>query len=266
MDKQTALNTLEQALEALLSQEGIRRFLEIRKSLHQYSFYNVLMIATQKPAATMVAGYQRWKALNRQVRKGKKGIAIFIPHFRKAPAEPHADALGTDELPRTLVGFGVGHVFDVSQTDGKPIGEWPEPAKLTGSDQGLQARLHQVAESFGLVVLDEAPESPTAQGDFSHSTRTIRVRPTNEPKQRAKTLAHEIGHALLHKPGDGLARDQKELEAESVAYIVMASQELDSAAYTLPYLAGWNGDLPTLKARGLMPFVLRFLPKWKKKL
>lgn len=251
MDKQTALSTLEQALETLLSQEGIRRFLEVRKRLHQYSFYNVLMIATQKPDATMVAGYQRWKELNRQVRKGEKGIAIFVPHFRKVQAEPGEDAQGTGELPRKLAGFGVAHVFDIAQTDGQPIEEFPEAVKLTGSDQGLQDRLRRVAESFGLTVREEAPENPEAQGDFNYSTRTIRVRPTNEPKQRAKTLAHEIAHALLHKPGDGMGRDEQELEAESVAYLVMASQDLDSASYTLPYLANWNGDSQALKARGL---------------
>ncbi len=143
-----------------------------------------------------------------------------------------------DENARIVMGFKPVPVFDIGQTDGEPL---PESCctLLSGDDiAGAYSRLVGVAHSIGYTV-EDADFVDSRNGDCTYSERRIRIRRENSPVQRVKTLAHELGHGILHERYDN--RALAECEAESVAYIVTADLGLDSSEYSFGYIAGWAG-------------------------
>lgn len=224
---------LTESVSKLMDTETFKAALRFRQKLHAYSFRNAWLIYSQRPDATTVAGYRRWLELGRQVRKGEKSIAIFAPLTRK-------DDAGATEV----YGFRTASVFDVSQTEGDPIPEPPQPERLTGSGNsvlealtGLEA--YALSKGFPVVV---ASLPGAALGMFSLKSGQITLREGLEPLQRLKTFIHELAHALLHR--DPVKRDRHvcELEAEACAYIVCDALGLDTARYSFPYLAHWADD------------------------
>lgn len=271
---------LQDAVENLTSGPGWQQMLRTAAALPTYSPHNVLLITQQCPDAQAVAGFHTWKALGRSVRKGEKGLAILAPVLRRgtspdqqtatpdgraaaaspaegsgsASAEVSKDAAGR---PRRVVGFRVVHVFDISQTDGPELPDLT-PVLLNGQAppgllDGLSAQVRE--QGFQLIRHDFTiphPGQGSPNGVTDYFSRTVMVRPDLTPAQTAKTLAHELGHVLLHGPGqrpDGLTREQAEVEAESVAYVVTAAHSLDSSDYTIPYVAGWSAGNHELVAR-----------------
>jgi antirestriction protein ArdC len=224
-------------VEKLTSSESWETYLRFQAAFHRYSFRNVLLILSQCPEATQVAGYQAWLKLGRQVRKGEKAIFILAPMVGKKKDE-------AGEEHAQIFGFRGAAVFDVSQTDGDEI-----PAvvnKLDGEDAGfIGDALRTVAASLGFKVEGVSGGIGGANGVTEFETETIKILADNSEAQQAKTLAHELGHVLLHAPGDfdyRNHRDLAELEAESVAYVVCASLGLDTSGYSLGYVAHWTGE------------------------
>lgn len=222
---------LNDGIAKLTTSEEWIRFLDYQSRFHRYSWGNTLLITQQCPHATRVAGFHAWRKMSRVVRRGEKAIWILAPMVYKNAD----DAAGDDE--RIVRGFKWVPTFDISQTDGDPL---PEVCRrLTGDDpKGLYGQLVGVAQSIGFTVQDtELPAE--VNGDCSHLTKTIRVEITNAPAQRVKSLAHELAHALLHEEykNRGLA----ELEAESVAFVVCRSLNLDTSDYSFAYVAQWSG-------------------------
>ena len=240
-------------------------WLEAAARFHDYSFNNVVLILAQRPDATAVAGYQRWRTFGRQVERGEKGIAILAPVVRRTdrtdPADDGGRAAGgpstgsgptsevsveggADTAPgrARVAGFRVTHVWDVTQTSGTPLPVLPRPQLLAGqAPDGLWDRLVAAIADHGYTV--ERGDCGTANGVTHPATATVRVRADVDDAQAVKTLAHELGHVLLHTgPGtDGVpaCRGTAEVEAESLAYIVATSHGMDTSAYTFPYLATW---------------------------
>jgi uncharacterized protein DUF955 len=178
--------------------------------------------------------------------KGEKGIAILAPIVRRLRVED--EATGEEQTivsaPRA---FRVVHVFDISQTDGDDLPEIP-CNRLEG-DGAAYDELTTYAQGLGFRVgIDELPGE--TNGLCNHSTQTITIRVGLAPAQQTKTLAHEIAHAMLHGAGFDGSRDQAELEAESVAYIVSSTLEIDSAAYTFGYLASWGAEPEAIRRSG----------------
>ena len=242
-----AHDKLAAAVTELSESGGWLRMLEVGARFHRYSPNNVLLIMIQRPDATRVAGYTKWKReFGRQVRKGEKGIAIYAPIEKRAGAsqDPPEVPEAERERQRLLRGFRVTHVFDISQTDGPPLPE-VRPQLLTGdADPQLYAALSAQLHAAGYRVVRERPDDPQANGDVSFTDRVVRVRPGLAPAQAVKTLAHELGHVRLHDPRSGAAvlpRDVAEVEAESVAFLVTGAHGIDSGEYTIPYVAGWAG-------------------------
>ncbi len=233
------LAELSAGVRDLTTSEKWTAYLDTQSKFHSYSFNNALLIALQRPNATRVAGYNKWKELDHQVKKGEHGISILAPIVRTKKDED-----GDKEKDKKYIaGFTVVNVFDVSQTDGPDL---PEPVtKLEGVDpEGQFLALTRVADSFGFTVesVDDASLGG-ANGDCDPRAKHIRVLSTNSPRQQVKTLAHELGHALLHDEDSDLPRDHKEIEAESVAYVVSQSLGIDSGDYSFGYLASWSkGD------------------------
>ena len=239
-----AHDQLAAAVTSLTESGGWQRMLTVAARFHRYSANNVLLIMVQRPDATRVAGYRKWQTqFGRQVRKGEKGIAILAP--MTARIEPDADAPAAErERQRLLRGFRVTHVFDIAQTDGPPLPE-VRPQLLTGeADPKLFDALTAQTHAAGFRVVRERPDDPEANGDVSFVDRVVRVRPELAPAQAVKTLAHELGHVMLHDPqadAPALTRDVAEVEAESVAFLVTGAHGIDSGDYTIPYVAGWAG-------------------------
>lgn len=166
---QRALTLLQQGVTELMSAAGWRAALAMKARFHSYSFQNTCLIFSQRPDATLVAGYKRWFALKRFVKKGEKGIAILAPLLRKDPDDPEQ---------RILVGFKVAYVFDVSQTDGEPIPEMPRPVLLDADSaliQGTLQRVMAVAQQEGFSVKHDLSDG-SALGCYRPSTRQIALR------------------------------------------------------------------------------------------
>lgn len=238
---QQAHEKLQDAISAIVTGEDWKRMLAVAAKFHRYSANNHLLIFLQQPDATVVAGYRRWEELGRHVRKGEKGIWILAPCKYRTKIEGDD---GEETTVQTIRGFRVVYVFDISQTEGEPLDDLDafRPELLTGaSPDGLWDALVGRAGEAGFTVLRTQRGRENGYCDFS--AREIGVRPDVEPLQAVKTLIHEIGHALLHDPDtpDGLATtsSRKEVEVESVAYIVCDAIGLDSGDYSFAYVARW---------------------------
>ncbi|MGH9018294.1 MAG: ArdC-like ssDNA-binding domain-containing protein [Acidimicrobiales bacterium] len=222
------LARLEEGVTTLTTSAGWRRYLDFQSRFHRYSFGNVLLIGTQCPEATQVAGFATWRRLDRPVRKGEKAIWILAPLTVRDDDGGH----------RAVRGFRRVAVFDISQTEGAA-----PPAvctRLAGGDPAdLYGQLLDGARRLGFSVVDQA-FSDGRNGDCLPAERHIRIEAANPPAQRVKTLAHELAHGLLHEhAGD---RTRAELEAESTAYVVCGALGLDAGAYSVGYVASWAGD------------------------
>jgi len=232
-----ALDGLAQDLAAGRS-EQLTRYLAFLGRFHSYSFGNILLIWSQRPTATHVAGYRAWLSLGRQVRKGEKGIAIVAPMRLRTTAKTAGNGTGTStESEEERVRFRIAHVFDVAQTDGESL---PEFAKVEGDPGPMLERLRSFAAGKGIIVSTD-PSLTTAMG-ASHGGR-ITLRPGLTAAEEFSTLAHEIAHELLHQNA-AVRPDQsvRELEAEAVALAVSTAAGLSSGTASRDYIHLYQGD------------------------
>lgn len=240
---------LQDSLQELVTSEDWQRALAVAARFHDYSFANTRLIWAQSLARgftpSRVAGYRKWQELGRHVRKGERGLQILAPVIRKVEFED-----GEEE--RRVVGYRVVHVFDLAQTDGEPLPE--VTAQLVQGD--LPSRWGKVSEliteaGFDLQVAD-LDRLGEANGVTDWTRRDVVVRASLPGAQRFKTAVHELAHIRLHEPnsdGRPSCRGVVEVEAESVAYMVCAGLGIDSAGYSLPYVASWSGgDLTKVSA------------------
>jgi len=260
---------LEAGITEVFEGKRFSDYLRTMSKFHHYSFGNIMLIAIQFPGASQVAGFHDWKKFGRHVKKGERGISILAPcSFTGAQErqkldpdtrQPMVDDSGqpvTERVPTGANRFKVVTVFDVSQTEGK---ELPTIAsELTGAVEryaditGALNKLSPVP-----IVFEDFPG--TAKGYFSDMENRIVVRPGMSEAQTLKTMIHEVTHAKLHSGAEksGIFPDEhikdrhtREVEAESVAYVVCQHFGLDTADYSFGYVAGWSKgkDLPELKA------------------
>ena len=213
--------------------EVFETYLRAQSMFHLYSPRNVALILMQDENATKVAGYTRWQDLGRQVQKGEKGLYIMAPRFWKEKDE------NGDETGRTVPSFWPVKVFDIRQTQGKPL-----PAMvnhLEESEDFLQA----VIESY--AVHDITFEEKTVYGGaygFAKQDRTIVLNSVSPHDTQASTAIHELAHVLMHMGDDcKLTSSIKELEAEAVAAVVMMHYGWDITANSAAYIANHMGDV-----------------------
>jgi antirestriction protein ArdC len=243
---QEAHDRLTKAVESITTGEEWKRMLETAAKFHKYSFNNQILIFCQRPDATRVAGFNRWRSLGRTVRKGEKGIQILAPLiYKKDPSGNGASTTSSDDKRqekdpvKVLRGFRVVHVFDISQTEGSDLPAPIRPGLLAGdAPDGLWEVLVARAEAAGYEVIREQRQGENGYCDFVN--KKIAVRPDVEPAQAVKTLVHELGHALLHGEELPASREVAEVEVESVAYIVCDALGLDSSGYSFAYVARWS--------------------------
>ena len=239
---QAALDQLDEGVRSVWSSEAWTRWLDTLAKVHSYSLNNTLLIAMQMPGATRVASYRSWQRdFGRYVKKGEHGIEVLVPMVVKGkpedPDEAPQDEEGTPER-RRLVGFKVGHVFDVSQTEGEPLPEIAEQVSADVSNFDYMMGAIRAVSAYPIEVVDGLP--PEVNGLFSRMGY-IAVRRGMPEGQTVKTALHELAHSVMHDgPTEDLPdRSMREVQAESVAYAVSAALGLDTSGYSFGYVASW---------------------------
>lgn len=250
---------LEAGLKELFESEKYKSYLSTMSKFHNYSFNNTLLIAMQKPEATLVAGYQAWqKNFERHVNKGEKAIRILAPAPYKIKEErdkldPVTGEMMFDEngMPQkeetevTIPAFRAVSVFDVSQTDGKPIPEL-EVNELLSTVEGYEDFVQALMNISPVpIVFEDIPGD--SKGYFSTAEKRIAVQENMSESQTLKTMVHEVAHSRLHDKEVNQSmdipvkdRNTKEVEAESVAFTVCQHFGIDTSDYSFGYIAGWN--------------------------
>ena len=261
---------LEQGITELFESERYREYLRVMSKFHNYSFNNTLLIAMQKPDASLVAGFSAWKNnFGRNVIKGQKGIKIIAPSPYKVKQEmkkidPHTQQpiIGkdgkpvTEEKEITIPAYKVVSVFDVSQTEGK---ELPDIAvdELTGDVERYRDFFAALEKTSPVPIgFEQIPGS--SHGYYHLEDKRIAIQEGMSELQTLKTAIHEIAHAKLHdidlnapenEQQPRVDRRTREVEAESVAYTVCQHYGLDTSDYSFGYVAGWSSgrELSELK-------------------
>ena len=262
---------LEQGITELFDSERYREYLRVMSKFHNYSFNNTLLIAMQKPDASLVAGFSAWKNnFGRNVIKGQKGIKIIAPSPYKVKQEmkkidPHTQQpiIGkdgkpvTEEKEITIPAYKVVSVFDVSQTEGR---ELPDIAvdELTGDVERYRDFFAALEKTSPVPIgFEQIPGS--SHGYYHLEDKRIAIQEGMSELQTLKTAIHEIAHAKLHdidlnapenEQQPRVDRRTREVEAESVAYTVCQHYGLDTSDYSFGYVAGWSSgrELSELKS------------------
>ena len=267
---------IEQGIKELFESEKYMRYLSVMSRFHRYSVNNTMLIYMQKPDATLVAGYNKWKnQFERHVKKGEHGITIIAPTpFKKKIEEqkldpdtkaPILDAEGKavmEEREVEIPMFRPVKVFDVSQTDGKPL---PELASsLSGSVQNYEAFMEALRRSAP-VPLSVEPMAANMDGYFSPDQQRIAIRAGMSEVQTVSAAVHEIAHSKLHnyakaqeeaaragdkEPPKKKDRNTEEVEAESISYAVCQYYGIQTGENSFGYIANWSQgkELPELRA------------------
>lgn len=248
---------LEQGVKDIFTSEMYTKYLLTMSKFHNYSFNNTLLIAMQRPDATLVAGYNAWKnKFNRYVKKGEKGIQIIAPVPVKEREEREKidkdtgltvlNESGEPEIEvveRVIPRFRVTTVFDYAQTDGEPLPTL-EVNELTARVKDYTL-LKEAIEQVSPVPIRFGEIEGNAKGYYSHVDKEICVRADMGESQTIKTMIHEVAHAMLHDSDQmkqrGEEKDQltKETEAESIAFTVCSALGIDTSDYSFPYVASW---------------------------
>ncbi|GAB7003935.1 hypothetical protein JCM18899A_14070 [Nocardioides sp. AN3] len=272
---------LTTAVAGLVTGEDWKRAMTFAAQFRSRSFNNSMLIYAQhaaayqqgrvpEPTPTYVAGFKQWLTLGRAVIKGQHGYGIFAPVTARfattTPSDPgswrrlaRGEKPGRGEVALSrMVGQRPAYVWDVSQTQGDPIPEPPRPTLLQGqAPEGLWDGLADQITGHGyeLRLVSTARVIGGANGLTDFGTREVSVRMDMDETAQVKTLAHELGHVVLHAPAGielaadltvdaGLHRGVAEVEAESVALMVAAAHGLDTSSYTVPYVSSWATSVP----------------------
>lgn len=271
-DIQSMIEKIDKGVNDVFQSEKFREYLRFCSKFTDYSANNTMLIAMQKPDASLIASYKKWKLLGRNVERGSKGIEIFAPVQVKTnkfieEERPVKDKFGnqeynedgtlkTEKIEKALkqLSFKKVHVFDVSQTFGKDLPSLVD--ELTGDiDKAkFDAILKGIRKAVDVPVEFENITSG-AKGYYSYAKNRIAINNGMSDTQTIKTAFHEAAHCLLHNPQKNInskktSHSDKEIQAESTAFIIANKYGIDTSEYSFPYIASWaNGkELSTLKS------------------
>ena len=250
---------LEKGIMEVFDSEQYTKYLKVMSKFHRYSFRNIMLVLMQCPEASRIAGFNAWKKdFGRTVKRGEKGIQIFAPFtYTSLEAQAVLDPatqkpiLNPDGTAKTAVvpvkrqSFKVAYVFDIGQTEGPELPSLGVD-ELNGNVEGYNAIFKAICDISPVPVLfRDKPEH--SKGAFYHNDQCIRINPGMSEVQTVKTGIHEVSHAILHNEpkDDGETIPTKdshtrEVEAESVAYVVCQHFGIDTSDYSFAYVAGWS--------------------------
>ena len=260
-----AIETINKGVYDYLDSDRFKTLLDTMSKFHDYSLNNTLLILEQNPRATQLAGYNKWQQdFNRQVKRGEKGLMIWMPVEIKVKENHYV----LDENGNRILGddgkfkreevvvkkrtFKIGYTFDVSQTEqieGKEVIELSPVKELEGDVKDYQALTKALMEISPVPITIEIFES-SAKGCYYPLTNEIKVQPDMSEVQTIKTMIHEIAHSIVHsdenlnqlkqKDNVEFSKNKKEVQAESIAYIVSSHLGIDTSDYSFPYVATWG--------------------------
>lgn len=256
------IRRIAEGVKAVFQSEKYKEYLKFASKFTDYSARNTLLINLQRPDATLVAAYGKWKQLGRQVERGQTGIEILAPVAYKTnqvleTERPAVDEFGnqlynpdgtekmeTVEKPMTGLAFKKVYVFDVSQTSGK---ELPDPVtELTGDiDSARKEAVFAALKKVTGIDIEFKNIKGGAKGYYSSTNNEIVIKSGMSDAQTLKTAFHEAAHNLLHDPAKDIVtnkspRNEKEVQAESVAFMVAERFGIDTSEYSFPYIASWS--------------------------
>jgi antirestriction protein ArdC len=245
MNSENIKKVTNQAIERLTTalnegrSETLAQYLAAIGRFHRYSFGNVMLIASQKPTATHVAGFHTWHKLGRFVKKGEKGILILAPIVRSK--NESAKQNDTDESS-TVVGFRAAYVFDISQTDGQ---ELPTIGSVHGDPRDYRERLARFVTQQGIALEYSADIAP-ARGISAGGK--IMLLPGQSPAEEFATLAHELAHEMMHRDErrSSTSKRIRETEAEAVAFVICDAVGLETGSASQDYIQLYHGDAKLL--------------------
>ena len=251
---------IDDGVQKVFTSDNYKNYLKVMSKFTDYSARNTLLIAMQRPDATLVASFGKWKQFGRNVKKGEHGIEILAPVTYTTEEETERLVLdengnrqynddGTEkkevvQTERTDIGFKKVYVFDISQTEGK---ELPTIAhSLTGQyDSQKKAAIIKALEKVTGIEILFADIEGEANGFYSPYEDIIAIKSGMSDIQTLKTAFHETAHKLLHDPKLEIetaksSKSEKEVQAESTAFIVAEMLGLDTSEYSFPYIASWS--------------------------
>lgn len=252
---------LEQGVQEVFKSDKYKALLDTMAKFPRYSVNNNILIMMQKPDASLCQGYNAWKRMGRNVRRGEKGIRIIAP----SPYTVTQEYNKTDENGKVILdkdgepvketkqvqftGFRVTTTFDISQTEGKELPSLGV-SELKGSVENFQDFMKAIKEACPVPIGFEDIKSG-AKGYYHTQDKRIAIQSGMSELQTLKTVLHEMSHQILHSDADNKqSKSSKEVEAESVAYTVCKRYGLDTSDYSFSYVAGWSDgkDYKELKA------------------
>lgn len=258
-----------------VSEEALKEHLAFMSIFYNYSLRNATLIQSQFMGASAVGSFKFWKDKGVSVKKGEKGIKIFVPtpvtYFNRDgewiqlqyadPREKIQIKNGTLETKKKLF-FDIGHVFEYTQTDarekGMPVseifGQYYQDGVIDNEDEMLVA-LHKVSENVGFEILPIPPrELGVAKGVAYPNEKIIALNPRNTAYENVTTLLHELAHARLHTPDvrDSFTKAEREFQAEMVSYVVASRYGIDTENFSLSYLAGWTQQGKEIKDKEML--------------
>ncbi len=261
-EMEALIKHIDEGVKGVFESDRYKEYLKFVSKFTDYSARNTMLINMQRPDATLVAAYGKWKQLGRQVERGQTGVEILAPVAFKTnqimeTERPAKDEFGnqlynpdgtekmeTVENPVTELSFKKVYVFDVSQTSGK---ELPEPVQeLTGEiDTARKEAVFAALKKVTGIDIEFQNIKGGAKGYYSPADNRIVIQSGMSDAQTLKTAFHEAAHDLLHDPKKNIVtvkspRNEKEVQAESVAFIVAEKFGLDTSEYSFPYIASWS--------------------------
>ena len=260
-----AIETMNKGIYEYLDSDRFKTLLDTMSKFHDYSMNNTLLILEQNPHATHLAGYNKWQQdFNRQVKRGEKGLMIWMPVEIKVKENHYVldengnRILGDDgkfkreEVEVKKRTFKIGYTFDVSQTEqieGKEVIELSPVKDLKGDVKDYPTLTKALMEISPVPIKIEAFKA-SAKGCYNSLTNEIKIQPDMSEAQTIKTMIHEIAHSIVHsdenlnqlkqKDNVEFSKNEKEVQAESIAYIVSSHLGIDTSDYSFPYVATWG--------------------------
>lgn len=246
-EQQEIIQKLEQGIKVVFTSDKYSKFLETYAKFHKYSINNTILILMQRPESSRVASFQTWKKLGRQVTKGEKGIKVLVPipyKYEKEIDTNQLDSNGnhikeTKELSGTS--FRVGNVFDISQTAGKKLPKLSTDLKENSLE--IEQAIDAIARTSKVPIHFDSDMTPDKKGYYHIKDKKIVINDNMSDTQTFKTLIHEIAHSKIHaKDMDKYNSHEREVQAESIAYVVCNKYGIDTSEYSFGYIASWSSD------------------------
>ncbi len=254
---------LEEGVKQYFTSETYMDYLKTMSKFHNYSFNNIMLIALQKPDASMVAGYNTWKDFNRHVVKGEKGIRILAPapirkEIERDVFDPVTRERSKETVETIIPMFKPTYVYDVSQTEGETL-KLPRILELKEQVEDYET-IKEAVKRISKVPISFEHFEGEAKGYFIPAADRIVIKEGLGELQTVKTMLHELSHSILHNkekmttegPKDSKT---KEVEAESVAYTVCTHLGLDTSDYSFPYIALWAEEQDLSQLRKSMDYI-----------